>query len=778
MCKGQKIISLIISIVFIAQILVTNLSLPFSTAKVYAATEQISDYISEYSPDELPGNPSLDDNTDNLVPYVEKSSEQTVVTTPAVSESEESLPTESSTPISIETANPTGTLTVTPTPTPTILPTEAVAPTPIETVTPTILPTNTVTPAVTPTIVPTETVEPTPEVTPTPSPTETPTIPPTVTVTPVLPTPTPEESLITPTATALETPMVTPTPQVTMPEEITYNAPEVLDVVVSSSTITLTWEPIIGASGYIVYIDGIKVEIGNVSTYEIEGLKANTTYTITIMAFDEAGNFSPESEAINVLTLPDVVSDITTQATDTSVTLSWDKLSEIDGYDIEVDGELTEGLTSETYIHSNLLPNSKHSYRVRAKNASGCGEWSELISVTTMLESPLLATTITEDKVIITWGKVQGADEYEVIRDGIILCTTTELSYVDEDLVIGETYVYYVIAKNAEGNVSAAGKINVLFVNNTYINSNKVLNGDLTVMNLYLTGGTLNLNGYKLTVKGNLYQTGGTMYINGGSLEVEGDYKIEDGNYYCYAYLKMTNENDYVKVNGNFYTKSYYSHKGCLTAGVLEVKGNFTEKRNGQENNFYGSETHRVLLSGDTLQEVYLGDSVNSCFNILEITNVEGKEVKFTSPVSLNKLITNGCKVTSLEFKNREWKLTSDELINGELKLSGSTINLNGYKLTVKGNLYQTGGTMYINGGRLEVEGDYKIEDGNYYCYAYLKMTNENDYVKVNGNFYTKSYYSHKGCLTAGVLEVKGNFTEKEMAKRIIFMGVKHIEYY
>jgi len=491
MCKGQKIISLIISIVFIAQILVTNLSLPFSTAKVYAATEQISDYISEYSPDELPGNPSLDDNTDNLVPYVEKSSEQTVVTTPAVSESEESLPTESSTPISIETANPTGTLTVTPTPTPTILPTEAVAPTPIETVTPTILPTNTVTPAVTPTIVPTETVEPTPEVTPTPSPTETPTIPPTVTVTPVLPTPTPEESLITPTATALETPMVTPTPQVTMPEEITYNAPEVLDVVVSSSTITLTWEPIIGASGYIVYIDGIKVEIGNVSTYEIEGLKANTTYTITIMAFDEAGNFSPESEVINVLTLPDVVSDITTQATDTSVTLSWDKLSEIDGYDIEVDGELTEGLTSETYIHSNLLPNSKHSYRVRAKNASGCGEWSELISVTTMLESPLLATTITEDKVIITWGKVQGADEYEVIRDGIILCTTTELSYVDEDLVIGESYVYYVIAKNAEGNVSAAGKINVLFVNNTYINSNKVLNGDLTVMNLYLTGGTL-----------------------------------------------------------------------------------------------------------------------------------------------------------------------------------------------------------------------------------------------------------------------------------------------
>jgi hypothetical protein len=51
-----------------------------------------------------------------------------------------------------------------------------------------------------------------------------------------------------------------------------------------------------------------------------------------------------------------------------------------------------------------------------------------------------------------------------------------------------------------------------------------------------------------------------------------GDYRIDNGNNYCYAYLYMTNENDYIYVVGNFYTRAYNSHEGMLTAGTLEVK--------------------------------------------------------------------------------------------------------------------------------------------------------------------------------------------------------------
>jgi hypothetical protein len=66
---------------------------------------------------------------------------------------------------------------------------------------------------------------------------------------------------------------------------------------------------------------------------------------------------------------------------------------------------------------------------------------------------------------------------------------------------------------------------------------------------------------------------------------------------------------------------------------------------------------------------------------------------------------------------------------------------------------------MYIDGGRLEVSGDYVLKNPSDYAYAYINMTNEADYVKVGGSFTQHSYYSHEGLLTAGTMEVKGDFT-------------------
>jgi len=77
------------------------------------------------------------------------------------------------------------------------------------------------------------------------------------------------------------------------------------------------------------------------------------------------------------------------------------------------------------------------------------------------------------------------------------------------------------------------------------------------------------------------------MYINKGQLLVEGSYRIQSRNYQadgtfeygrCYGYLRMNNEEDYVRVGRDFVTQSYYSHASYLTAGILEVKGDFTQR--------------------------------------------------------------------------------------------------------------------------------------------------------------------------------------------------------
>jgi len=292
-----------------------------------------------------------------------------------------------------------------------------------------------------------------------------------------------------------------------------------------------------------------------------------------------------------------------------------------------------------------------------------------------------------------------------------------------------------------------------------------------------------------LKVTGNLIQSGGTIDIKGGKLYIEGDYRLQTENTdangnktytYSNGYLKMTDSGSYVKVGGDFITQSQNSHEGYLTEGVLEVKGDFIQKRQ---------------KSGDKLQRVSFDTSSSSSsyssINILEIRNTSEEGVEFTAKV----LVTGEIIETTTPIKGSKnlyiggsarigwdvWPydlgieenctLSKDITIEGNFYLSGGTLNLNQKSLTVGGNLIHSGGTLNINGGKLIVKGDYRIQKESVNAQGQityggsdgiLHMTNENDYVCVEGNFVTQSYYSHNGRLTDGVLEVKGDFIQKK----------------
>ena len=108
-------------------------------------------------------------------------------------------------------------------------------------------------------------------------------------------------------------------------------------------------------------------------------------------------------------------------------------------------------------------------------------------------------------------------------------------------------------------------------------------------------------------MNGSLIQSGGTVYVNGGKLIVKGNYRLQtattntdDSVSYKYSngYLKMVNESDHVTVEGDFITHSQHSHNGLLTAGTLEVQGDFTQKYYNNNYNFKATGTHIVILSG------------------------------------------------------------------------------------------------------------------------------------------------------------------------------------
>lgn len=149
---------------------------------------------------------------------------------------------------------------------------------------------------------------------------------------------------------------------------------------------------------------------------------------------------------------------------------------------------------------------------------------------------------------------------------------------------------------SARGYLSLDLSFNVIG-SNTKLTADRLIDGDL-----YLQAGELDLNGFSLTVTGNLLQSGGIVRMNGGQLKVLKDYKIVAENAASLGQLIMVSNNDYVSVGGDFVMDSTWSHENLLTAGVLEVAGNFYQENTAGTTvsrlNFAASGTHTVRLTG------------------------------------------------------------------------------------------------------------------------------------------------------------------------------------
>lgn len=241
----------------------------------------------------------------------------------------------------------------------------------------------------------------------------------------------------------------------------------------------------------------------------------------------------------------------------------------------------------------------------------------------------------------------------------------------------------------------------------------------------------------------------------------------------------MTNNSDYVCVGGNFLMQAYYSHSKNLTAGTLEVRGNFTQKCNicsaasGSSDNFAASGTNKVILNGSGTQTVSFDNPGSSCLNILQLSNPNG--IVFSTPIAVNNLLGVGKVNSSLSLVCNTTYLSDSIAISGDLNLQSGTLNINDNILTLTGNLVLSGGTIDLaqgeidvngsltqNGGTLNIDGGYLDVSGNYTLqnYSQLIMTNAYDYIFVNRNFTTNTSNNETGSLSDGVLEIKGDFTQ------------------
>ena len=264
-----------------------------------------------------------------------------------------------------------------------------------------------------------------------------------------------------------------------------------------------------------------------------------------------------------------------------------------------------------------------------------------------------------------------------------------------------------------------------------------------------------NPQNYTFSVEGSIYMLRGTLRINGGSLFIGNSVYFGALNSGKSGGIIMNNDKDYVLVNGNIYHHSSTNDNYSLSAGLLELKGNFEQY--GDFSNYNEPSADFIfLLSGTSLQTVSV-ESDNFAFGIIDVNN-SNDGVYFASMINAIELRRNGCKIKFAYDDSPGWTLSDDEVIEGDLTITRGTLDLNGHNLRVTGSLIQPGGIVLINGGELFVEGDYRIQgkSGEDYTKSVgeLKMQNESDFVNVSGSFVMQSSKSHYNNLIAGILEI------------------------
>jgi titin len=254
---------------------------------------------------------------------------------------------------------------------------------------------------------------------------------------------------------------------------------------------TVTWDAMTGATGYKIDVSTdtgfgtlispySNLDIANVTTYNVIGLNANTTYYCRVKAYNTGGEGEP-ADYVTVLTTNDAATFFASPATaitGTTFTANWTTHASAAKYTLDVSTDPAFGAGSfvgtyhdldvalvTTYPVSGLSTGTNYYYRIKAYDAvPALLATTETVTVLTKPAAPTLnaAAGNTETSFTASWNASTGATGYylDVANDNGFTSFVTGFndkyvnsatSYSVTGLTAGSTYYYQVRAKNGSG---------------------------------------------------------------------------------------------------------------------------------------------------------------------------------------------------------------------------------------------------------------------------------------------------------------------------------------
>lgn len=251
--------------------------------------------------------------------------------------------------------------------------------------------------------------------------------------------------------------------------------------------------------------------------------------------------------------------------------------------------------------------------------------------------------------------------------------------------------------------------------------------------------------------------------------------------------LKMTNSSDRVEVSGNFSANSLKSHTNYLTNGVLKIGGDFSQASSAARDNFNSKDDFMLLFNGTQKQNVHFSDPGDSkAANVVfDNASSEGVHIWSKNMYVCNEINDQSSNVygficmdplayfvdnsfSGSIYVYTDVTMANDLSIGGQLYIYAgynNGLNLNGFTINANSVCIDRG-FIKINDGQLNCTGNFTIGS-----YGIFEMTKANDYVLVGGDMKTQSDRSHSSLLTNGVLEIKGDFTQKGCSEAFLCTG-------
>ncbi|MEF2246469.1 RCC1 domain-containing protein [Paenibacillus sp. IITD108] len=238
--------------------------------------------------------------------------------------------------------------------------------------------------------------------------------------------------------------------------------PTGLTIHASDTAVQINWQSHDDVTHYEIMANGVIFLHGSAPSVSLGGLQPGSNYQYSVRAWNELGASawsSPISVTTYRLASPKLVRD---SLSDTTISLRWETIPGASGYEIERNG-MVEQVNTTNFNHSELLPETTYTYRIRALSSSGNSGWSLPMSLTTLPAKPAIPDNIYavagKDYITLNWTAVTTALGYEVEIDGkAVMSNFGETTYTDTmlDPFTPHTYRIRAVTDAVQGDWTAA----------------------------------------------------------------------------------------------------------------------------------------------------------------------------------------------------------------------------------------------------------------------------------------------------------------------------------